>query len=226
MSGSREDLIRRLVDDLRPVARPGCIGRMLSLWLVFAFAYSGFVVLATGPLREGALGNFVSRIPFALETLLAVTVIVFLAHAALRSSLPGAASLERQLAWPSVLAAAWAGVYLIGIWYPAHPVSTLGHRDHCFWQSVLFTLPSFVFMLVLARRLFPLRARLTGAFAGAAAAAVPGAMMQFACMYVPTHILTHHLSPVALATTVGALVGPVVLVRRRTEPRSRDGTER
>jgi uncharacterized membrane protein YfcA len=41
--------------------------------------------------------------------------------------------------------------------------------------------------------------------------------MQFGCMYVPEHILTHHLLPIAVTAVLGALLGPWVLKPRRAE---------
>jgi hypothetical protein len=97
----------------------------------------------------------------------------------------------------------------------------LGKREHCFLQSVLFGLPSCVLLLIAARRLLPLQLRVTGALAGAAAAALPVAIMQVACMYEPGHALTYHLSAVPVLAAVGALVGPRLLARRPVVPRRR-----
>ena len=221
MTENREDLIRDLVADLRPVRRAGRIGTALLVWLALAVGYSVFVVLATGPLREGALGNLVREPAFGVETLLALLAIVALAYAALRTAVPDAARRARQLALPVAITALWIAVYVIGLWYPAHPVSTLGARPHCIWQAVLFSIPSLALMLWLARRLLPLRPRLTGLFAGAAAAAIPGALMQFGCMYEPAHILAYHIGPVVIVAAIGFALGPIALLARRTVPRSR-----
>jgi hypothetical protein len=221
MTSNREDLIHDLVADLRPVHRPGRIGRLLLTWLVLAGAYSVLVVVATGPLREGALQNLWREPAFGFETLLAVAAIVALAHAALAMAVPGAASGWAKLGWPAVLTAAWVAVYLIGFWYPAHPVSTLGARNHCHWQVVLFSVPTLALMLWMSGRLLPLMPRMTGMLAGAAAAAIPGALMQFGCMYVPAHILTHHIGPVFVVAAIGFAIGPLALTARRTVPRSR-----
>jgi len=51
----------------------------------------------------------------------------------------------------------------------------------------------------------------TGALLGAAAGAIPGLVMQFACMYEPTHILAYHLAPVGLLTLLGAAIAPRLL---------------
>jgi hypothetical protein len=222
MSGNREELIRDLVADLKPVERPGRVGRVLGAWLAAAVTYSVIIVVATGPIREGALGNLLAFPSFALETLLAAAAIGLLARATLTTSIPGRPSPWRKLLWPLVFLGAWISVYLIGFVYPAHPVSTLGNRDYCVWQVALFSVPSFSLLLWMVRRQLPLWPRITGMTAGAAAAAIPAALMQFGCMYVPSHILTHHIGPIFVVGAVGFLIGPLVLKTRRDVPRRRD----
>lgn len=223
MSRDRENLIRDLVADLKPVNRPGRIGWPLAVWLVIATVYSVLVLLAAAPMREGAFANLMVWPWFAFESALAITAVVLLGRATLRSSIPGI-SPAKELAWPLMLLAAWLAVYVVGLWYPAHPVSTLGARDHCIWQAVLFSLPSLALMLWVARRFFPLSPRMTGMLAGAVAAAIPAAIMQFACMYVPPHILTHHMSPIFIVAAIGALVGRLALAGRKTVPRGRNAS--
>lgn len=221
MSESREALIRELVADLKPVRRPGRIVHLIGTWLAIACVYSAAVLAATGPFRPGALDGLLAYPGFAVETLVAALAVFSLAYAALLSALPGATT-PRSLAAPLLLVAAWLGFYVVGLWFPDHPVSELGHRTHCYLQTQLFGLPTLGLMLWFARRLAPAWPRLTGGLAGAAAAAVPAAMMQFACMYGPEHILIYHMGPVAVTAAVGVLVGPLVLMRSsRAAPRRR-----
>lgn len=223
MSMDRDNLIKDLVADLKPVKRPGHIGRPLAVWFAVATVYSVLVLLAAAPMREGAFANLLVWPSFAFETLLAILALWLLGRASLRSAIPGL-KLSTEIGWPAMLLAAWIGVYIVGLWYPAHPVSTLGARPHCIWQAVLFSLPNLALMLMVARRFFPLAPRTTGMLAGAVAAGVPAALMQFGCMYVPAHILTHHISPIFIVAAIGALVGRYALVGRKTVPRGRDAS--
>jgi hypothetical protein len=221
MTDTRRHLIEDLVADLKPVSAPGRIGRSLALWLSAAMVYSIVMLLVTGPLREGAIGNLIRYPFFGLESLVALIAIGSLAHAALRLAIPGATTPGRALLAPIVLLIGWVSFYIVGFWAPAHPVSILGARDYCIWQTVLFSLPNLLLLLVLARRLVPVWPATTAALAGAAGAAIPGALMQFGCMYIPGHILTHHLSPTLMLAVIGAAVGRLVLTRRPIVPRSR-----
>lgn len=224
MSPSRQSLIDDLVADLRPEKRPGRIGRSAAAWLAISLVYSIAVIIAAGPLRPGALHDLVAYPAFAGETLLAVLAIVATALAALRSAIPGAQRPTRPLLWALLPLALWVAVYVVGLWYPAHPVSELGNRAYCIWQTVLFSLPTLGLMLWIARRQFPLWPRTTAMLGGAAAAAIPAGLMQFACMYVPRHILTHHLTPILVTAAIGALIGPLALRVRNTVPRRRDAS--
>ena len=89
----------------------------------------------------------------------------------------------------------------------------LGKRETCAREVLILAAPPLVVALWLVRRAAPLARVWTGALAGAAAAAVPGLIMQLACMYEPAHILTYHLAPIAVAAFLGALLGPLALRR-------------
>jgi hypothetical protein len=212
MRRDRAELIETLAADLRPVENPGSVAVGVAAWLGFSVVYSVVAIVAAGPLRPGALGNLVEYPAFAGETLLAAAAIVALAYAAARSAVPGEP--RGYLRWALVLLVAWIGVYVVGLWHPAHPVSTLGARPYCIWETVAFGLPTLGLMLWLARRQYPLWPRMTGALAGVTAAAIPAAVMQFACQYVPAHILTYHMSPILVTAAIGAVIAPVILCRR------------
>jgi hypothetical protein len=214
MNQPRDELIRDLVDDLQPVRWPGRVVHWLLAWLLFAVVSSAGALAATGPFRDGAF-RALSAVPaFAVETAVAALAVTLLARATLVSSVPGAGKPRGSLSWPVVILAVWVGFYVVGFWFPAHPVSNLGHRDHCLAQTQLIALVNLGPLLWITRRLAPLWPRLTGALAGAAAAAVPAAAMQFACMYDPGHILLFHLAPVAVTAVIGAALGPTLLTRR------------
>lgn len=224
MRQDRQNLIDDLVGDLKRVDRPGRIGYYVAGWLALAAIYSVIAVFVSGPLREGALPHLIELPLFAGETLLAIVAIVAAAAATLRLGIPGRTRPWRELTFVLVPLAVWASIYVTGLWYPVHPVSTLGARDDCIWQVFLYSLPSLALVLFLVRRLYPLWPRLTGLLGGFAAAAIPAELMQFGCMYVPSHILTHHMGPILLTGAIGALAGPFVLKVRRVVPRRRDAS--
>jgi len=221
MKPDHDQLIGDLVADLKPVRRAGRIGVWIAAWLAIAFLYSLLMTVATGPMRPGALHDLIDYPWFAGETLLAITAVLTLTWGALRFTIPGALRPARHFWLTLIPLLAWVGVYGVGFWHPAHPVSTLGDRGVCFLQIFLFSLPALGLMLWFARAQFPLWPRITGALGGAAAAAIPGALMQFACMYEPKHILIFHLAPMLASAVVGALVAPFVLQVRKAVPRRR-----
>jgi hypothetical protein len=217
----REQLIEDLAADLKPVRSPGRTAGAAAMWLLAATFYSTIVIFVSGPMREGGFGNLIEYPTFALETLSASAAIVALTIATLRSAIPSPASPLMRAAPALGLSMIWIAFYVIGLWAPAHPASTAGVRDHCVLQGLFFSFPSMGLLLYYARRLMPLKPRVTGALAGAAAAAIPAAWMQLACMYMPSHILTHHLPPILALAGVGALIGPLVLQRSHIVARSR-----
>jgi hypothetical protein len=224
MNDARDRLIDDLVADLRPVRHAGRTGTATATWLALATLYSVLMVHVTGPWRTGAWRDLVDQPLFAVETLVAVLAILSLAVAGLRSAIPGGRTAQRRLMWAALPACTWMAIYFVGLWHPFHPVSTEGDREVCLWQVMLFTLPTLALMLWFARRQFPLWPRLTGLMAGAASAAIPAALMQFACMYEPHHILLYHVGPMLPAAAFGAWIGPHVLKVRNVVPRRREAS--
>jgi hypothetical protein len=214
-------LIADLVGDLRPVARPGRTGRALGVWLIGAFCYCAGIMLVTGPIRDGAFTALLSVPAYGIEIALALATVALLARAAVRSAIPSERPFAFDSAWPLVALAAWAALLLVGVFgEPALDGGMLGKRAHCFLETVLYSLPSAALLLLVVRRFLPLWPRATGALAGAAAAALPAAMMQLACMYEPTHALIYHLSSIPLVGALGAFVGAYALRSRAVVPRS------
>lgn len=223
MTRNREDLIANLVAELEPVAKPGRVWLDAVVWLAAATVYSVAITFALGPLRPGALKDLGGHPLFMAETVLAATAIVVTALAALRSAIPGEPRVGR-LRWLLPLAA-WVSVYVVGLAHPPAYVSSLGGRFECLWQVVLVSLPAFVLFVLFMRRKYPLWPRWSGFLAGAAAAAIPGALMQFGCMYVPEHILTHHIAPIFLTAGLGALLGPWVVKARGAAAHRSEGEQ-
>jgi hypothetical protein len=217
----REQLIEDLAADLAPVKSPGKTGLRALIWLAIATLYSTIVIFVTGPVREGSLQNMIDYPLFALESLIASAAVVALTVATLRLAIPSSRHPLLRVAPALTLSILWIAFYVIGLWEPIHPVSMLGKREHCIWQGLFFSFPTMALLLYYVRGLMPLWPRLTGALAGAAAGAIPAALMQIACMYVPGHILTHHIGPIFALAGIGAIVGPLALRRRDTVPRSR-----
>jgi hypothetical protein len=218
---SRKTLIADLAGDLKPVSRAGKTGRWLVGWLTVAFVYTAAVTLTTGTMREDAFAALVTEPAYGLEIAVALTAVGLLGWAALRTAIPAEPS-RSSLLPPLAVLSGWVLLLLVGfLTEPALATAMLGKREHCFLQSILFSLPSCVLLLLAARRLLPLQPRVTGALAGAAAAALPAAMMQLACMYEPGHALAYHLSAIPVLAGVGALAGPMLLARRPVVARRR-----
>ena len=109
--------------------------------------------------------------------------------------------------------ALWLAQYMLGLVSPALEPSSLGKRDHCYLETMAYSLPPILVALFLVRRLYPLRFVRTAMTLGLVAGMLPALYMQLACMYDPAHILPFHLGPIAAVAAVGALLGRLVLPR-------------
>ncbi len=86
----------------------------------------------------------------------------------------------------------------------------LGKRPFCALEIVVWGLPPVLVGLWLLRRRAAFERAWTGALLGAA---LPGLLMQLACMYDPAHILLHHLLPIGALIALGAALAPRILQR-------------
>lgn len=89
----------------------------------------------------------------------------------------------------------------------------LGKREFCAYETFLYGTPPMLAGLLILRSRASFNRVWTGGLIGAAAGAVPGLLMQLACMYVPEHILVFHLGPAVVLAAVGAALGPLILRR-------------
>lgn len=211
MNKSREQLIAELNADLAPVRGGQATRWLLPAWLAAAALVSLTALLVTGPLRAGSVAALVSAPQFLLESLTGVAAIAALAWAGVQLSVPSLRSPLALIAAPLLLLTAWIAFYVYGLVDPALVPGMTGKREGCWYETTLIGVPALVLGLVFARRLWPLHGARTGLVFGLAAGAVPALLMQFACMYIPQHILLHHVAPGLLLGPVGAVAGWIFL---------------
>jgi hypothetical protein len=209
MKNPHEEIISRLTADLAPVRAPWPPLRVAALWWLGSWLFVIFVTLLTGPLRPGAFAEVVVNARFAGESLMGFLAAALIAAWAFEDSVPGARR-SGLLHVGLVAAIVWLIAYVAGLEYPALEPSMAGKRVGCFLQTLLFAGPPMAAGIWLANRCyFPLAPLRTAALIGLSGAMLPALFMQFACMYDPAHILTHHILPipgVVLVAMVGSLL--------------------
>ena len=197
-------LISNLSRDLAPVSSPSNINRLAIAWFLLSAIFVVAMTHLFGPIRPGAFSQLGTEPRFLLETMLGVAAILWTSLLAFRSAVPAALS-KQFAATGMVLMALWLAQYVIGFVSPALEPSMLGKRDHCFSETLVYSLPVILTGLFLIRRLYPLRPLRTAMSIGLAAGMLPALYMQLACMYEPSHILGYHILPGLLM--VGAAAG-------------------
>ena len=205
-------LISNLSRDLAPVSSPSNINRLAVAWFLLSAIFVVAMTHLFGPIRPGAFSQLGTEPRFLLETMLGVAAILWTSLLAFRSAVPAALS-KQFAATGMVLMALWLAQYVIGFVSPALEPSMLGKRDHCFSETLVYSLPVILTGLFLIRRLYPLRPLRTAMSIGLAAGMLPALYMQLACMYEPSHILGYHILPGLLM--VGAAAGIAAIWRPR-----------
>lgn len=210
---SRSELIRELSDDLGPAPRLRGPFQLALLWWIGAWILVVVATLAVQPMRPGFADQLLASPRFAAETLLGIVAGAVAIGAAFALGIPGWGSPRRRIALALGLLAVWAGSYFYGLVDPALQPSMLGKRPLCYAEVLMYGLPILVAGLLMLRRLAPLERWSAGLVAGAAAGAIPGLLMQLACMYIPSHILIFHLAPALGLALLGSVAGRVLLRR-------------
>ena len=205
-------LISNLSRDLATVSPPSNINRLAIAWFLLSAIFVVAMTHLFGPIRPGAFSQLGTEPRFLLETMLGVAAILWTSLLAFRSAVPAALS-KQFAATGMVLMALWLAQYVIGFVSPALEPSMLGKRDHCFSETLVYSLPVILTGLFLIRRLYPLRPLRTAMSIGLAAGMLPALYMQLACMYEPSHILGYHILPGLLM--VGAAAGIAAIWRPR-----------
>lgn len=208
----REQLIADLVSDLKPKPKQLSLLQLALIWWLLSWVYVVIATLLMGPLRPTAHEQLAHSHHFQIETLFGVVATLLVAIGAWYGAAPGALT-KGFLRLGVLVSVVWVGFYVtsyLGLSPPAVEPSMLGKREYCYIEAFLYSVPpTAVACYFIAKRL-PLRSLQTGLLIGLAAGMMPALFMQFACMYEPQHILTHHILPGIANGAVGLLLLPLM----------------
>jgi len=211
-----DELIERLVADVRPVRRLLDPSRRAALWTALALLSATLGVLHFGLRRDAAEmwhnPALVARLVLLASTLwLAVTT-------SFRLAVPGHELRALSRWWPLVALGALVAVSVAEVVTGAL-AGTMGSplRSWMCVRKVAFVgmLPA-VLAIILIHRASPMEPRWT-ALLGVLAAGAAGALTsEIACpIHAPIHILLWHVLPVAAFACIGVAVGSLLWTRVR-----------
>lgn len=210
---SRDDLIRDLAQDLRPAPRLRDPRLLALLWFVGSWIFVTAVTWAVAPFRPGFAEQLLASPRFAAETLFGLAAGGLAIALFFALGVPGSGAPRRRIGFALGGLLLWSLAYVYGLADPALSPSMAGKRPGCVFEVLVFGFPVLLAALFGLRVLAPLGRTGAGLVAGAAAGAVPGLLMQVACMYDPAHILSFHIAPIVVLAGIGALLGRLVLRR-------------
>ena len=203
MTDNTQELIGKLVSDLRPARRLWPPAVITGIWCAATAAYVVAVSWWLAPFRPGFVTQALHTPLFALEMLAGAAAFVGLAWLAVLASIPGRRL--RPSAWLACGAGMlWLVIISSGFWSAVLEPSMAGKRPHCVWEAYVYSVPPAFAMLLVQGRRFALRATLGHGIAALGAGVAPAVIMQIACMYDPQHALLFHLGPALLLFAVVA----------------------
>ena len=206
MNRRRQQFISHLASDLTPVARPGQIGQQaLAWWLVSA----AFIIAATSlnsPFRGGWAHQLLVSPRFLLESLTGVAALGLATVSMFRLGIPGLPRGGLLTVVTLALAALWIGFSVLGLQAPALEPSMLGKREYCYLEVITLSVPPVLLAAWSLRRLVVLNPVTLGAVIALCSSGIVAWTMQFACMYIPSHALSHHFAPMLLSMPMGVAI--------------------
>ena len=178
-ASAHEDLIRTLVEDLRPVRRLASPLLRASYWLLVVLAAA--VVLASVSSLEPVWRRLTATPDMALAAAGSVVTAILAACAAFELSVP-----DRKPAWallPLPAALLWVAASGLGCLrstpVPGTHVAPLAETKDCLIFILGLSVPLSALLLVMLRRACPLRPNLTAVLGGLAAAAAAASLLNF-----------------------------------------------
>ena len=209
-----DTLVRRLTADLRSVPRLWRPSARLASWLVLAL---GVLALAAAAGLRQDLGEQLHRPLYLLQIVALLAAGGLAAATGLRAAVPGYGG-ERRWAGLAVALAVFGTALLLGEpeTNPLAPAVFIATGVRCALCVAMFGLLPWVVLFVAIGRAAPLDGRTVGRYAGAAAFLVGAAAVRLACpIDEPVHLITTHVAPVLLWTSLSAVAGASWLVRWR-----------
>lgn len=203
---TRQVLIQSLTKNLQPVRRRSNVVMPALFWLAFSWSYVILLAITVGPIRAGAVEALTTLPHFVLESSIGLLITGLFCLLAFRESVPG--TKNNWLLWAAVsMSVLWIGNHVIGLVAPALEPSMEGKRAHCVIEAFFYSGPPLWVGYYVLHRCYPLRPVRAGLYLGLSAGAIPALLMQFACMYLPAHILTHHIAPIIVVAGAGGAIG-------------------
>ncbi len=222
MNRSRQNLINALAADLRVAPKRLPLAAVALLWGIVTVCWAAVSMSAMGPFRAGAFAQLLVNPQLSFESALGVAAILAMTWYAFAQAVPGRASSIGALC-AAGFTGAWIVIQLAALVHPALEPSMLGKRSDCTLEMLIYVLPPSLLGAWLIWRRFPLHAMRAGAALVAAASMAPALLMQFACMYIPQHIIVAHILPIPLFALTGALLALALTRRNNNASRPNQG---
>lgn len=221
---STEDLIGRLVSDMRPVKRSSRPGVLFAQWGAIGLLYLAAGILMIGTRDD--LAQMWRESTFVVHTLIVFCVTVLAATAAFRVSIPDRT--KRFVVTSSAVAlATWLAWIVAALVTASEPHAGYGWK--CLRNIVVFAIPLGVLTYYMMSRAAPLRVGTAGWLAALSAAAAADLATRFICRNDHAlHSLIWHFIPVLVLGCAGVMLGRVVFrweAQTGNEATARSGTD-
>ena len=216
-----DDLLRSLVDEMKPVRRLRGGAERALIWAAFAAICVGIATWALG--MRSDLSAKLTDVSFLIEGTSLLAVFALSARSAFQLSIPGMEKVETTRTSPLLGLLAW--LLLVAIRHTSgtnapvlESMASLAGVS-CLSRVASLALAPALAIFAMLRKAAPGRRRWTGFFALLSASSLAVLGTQLLCSKDdPQHVLLWHFGPVLIAGLVGAALGALFLDRSTTRP--------
>lgn len=173
-------------------------------WTFLAFAIILGVSSLIGSFRPNLYQQFLAHPKFGVEVVLGLAIVFFASWSVLALSTPGDRT-KKIILFLLFIGALFIGSIGFSYYKPSADTSMIGKRAFCFLEGVIYGLLLSVSLIFLASRRAPYNRITIGLFSAISSVALTTTLMHLACMYVPTHIVSHHIAPILIVAPISVL---------------------
>lgn len=201
----KQAFIKNLTDQHRR-QRPLMLSWLRALlWFAVAVLVSAVWMYSVQPFRSGFAGQLVHHPLFLLEIGSAFLLSAWGAYVLMVRSTPGERMPRGAVATLWILAVLFVAGFASSFTHLAPEATMVGKRGECWHEVVTYGAVVLLILVAMVRRGWVRFSWRLGMLYGLVAGFIPAALMQLACMYVPSHAFKFHYLPILILVPVGIL---------------------
>lgn len=204
MNKKNEKYIDNLVDDLTPIRLNWSAEKRSIFFVIINFFVITALMLFIGPLRAELSSDFVN-LSYTFESLWFLMCIVCMSYFYFLSLVPGAIKIK-NLKWSLILYIILIAIFLYKTFFSNHIETVQVHRSFCYLEVFILSIIPMGQLFYFTKKSNYSHYSWSYTLACLSASLIPALIMHFMCKTDYQHILSFHMLPSFMSSTLGILL--------------------